>query len=213
MELATVTPWRQFLDFGHEGLWHIWAGYDHLLFLLALLLPAVLRRTAGNWQAVTRFRPVCGDVCKIVSAFTLAHSITLSLATLDVIHVPSRWVESAIAASVLLAALNNVYPFFRDEDRWIVGFAFGLLHGFGFAGVLLDLGLQRGTLLLALVGFNVGVEAGQLAIVSVFLPLAYGLRYSWFYQRLTLVLGSLLVAMLSSVWLVERMFYLDLLPF
>ena len=213
LELATVTPWRQFLDFGHEGLWHIWAGYDHMLFLLALLLPAVLRRTAGNWQAVTRFRPVCGDVCKIVSAFTLAHSITLSLATLDVIHVPSRWVESAIAASVLLAALNNVYPFFRDEDRWIVGFAFGLLHGFGFAGVLLDLGLQRGTLLLALVGFNVGVEAGQLAIVSVFLPLAYGLRYSWFYQRLTLVLGSLLVAMLSSVWLVERMFYLDLLPF
>ncbi len=213
LELATVTPWRQFLDFGHEGLWHIWAGYDHVLFLLALLLPAVLRRTAGNWQAVTRFRPVCGDVCKIVSAFTLAHSITLSLATLDVIHLPSRWVESAIAASVLLAALNNVYPFFRDEDRWIVGFAFGLLHGFGFAGVLLDLGLQRGTLLLALVGFNVGVEAGQLAIVSVFLPLAYGLRYSWFYQRLTLVLGSLLVAMLSSVWLVERMFYLDLLPF
>ncbi len=213
LELATVTPWRQFLDFGHEGLWHIWAGYDHMLFLLALLLPAVLRRTAGNWQAVTRFRPVCGDVCKIVSAFTLAHSITLSLATLDVIHLPSRWVESAIAASVLLAALNNVYPFFRDEDRWIVGFAFGLLHGFGFAGVLLDLGLQRGTLLLALVGFNVGVEAGQLAIVSVFLPLAYGLRYSWFYQRLTLVLGSLLVAMLSSVWLVERMFYLDLLPF
>lgn len=213
LELATVTPWRQFLDFGHEGLWHIWAGYDHVLFLLALLLPAVLRRTAGNWQAVTRFRPVCGDVCKIVSAFTLAHSITLSLATLDVIHVPSRWVESAIAASVLLAALNNVYPFFRDEDRWIVGFAFGLLHGFGFAGVLLDLGLQRGTLLLALVGFNVGVEAGQLAIVSVFLPLAYGLRSSWFYQRLTLVLGSLLVAMLSSVWLVERMFYLDLLPF
>ena len=213
LELATVTPWRQFLDFGHEGLWHIWAGYDHVLFLLALLLPAVLRRTAGNWQAVTRFRPVCGDVCKIVSAFTLAHSITLSLATLDVIHVPSRWVESAIAASVLLAALNNVYPFFRDEDRWIVGFAFGLLHGFGFAGVLLDLGLQRGTLLLALVGFNVGVEAGQLAIVSVFLPLAYGLRSSWFYQRLTLVLGSLLVAMLSSVWLVERVFYLDLLPF
>ena len=121
--------------------------------------------------------------------------------------------KSLKSASVLLAALNNVYPFFRDEDRWIVGFAFGLLHGFGFAGVLLDLGLQRGTLLLALVGFNVGVEAGQLAIVSVFLPLAYGLRYSWFYQRLTLVLGSLLVAMLSSVWLVERMFYLDLLPF
>jgi hypothetical protein len=213
LDLTAMTFWGTFRDLGHEGIWHIWTGFDHILFLLALLLPAVLRREAGSWQAVPRFRPACGDVFKIVTAFTLAHSMTLSLATLGVVHLPSRWIESAIAASVILAALNNVYPLFPDQGRWAVGFAFGLLHGFGFASVLVDLGLPRGALLLALVRFNVGVEAGQLAIVGTFLPLAYGLRRSWFYQRFTLVLGSLVVAMLSSVWFVERMFRLDLLSY
>jgi HupE / UreJ protein len=105
------------------------------------------------------------------------HSVTLSLAVLKVIALPARLVESAIAASVLLAALNNLSPLVTSR-RWLVAFGFGLVHGLGFASVLLDLGLPRGSLALALVAFNLGVEAGQLAIVTAFLPLAYGARHT-----------------------------------
>ena len=210
IELATLTAWREFLAYGWEGVWHIWIGYDHILFLLSLLLPAVLKREAHRWQAATGFRPALLEVVKIVTAFTVAHSITLSLAVFGIFTLPSRWVESAIATSVILAALNNLYPIL-SERRWMVAFAFGLVHGLGFANVLMDLGLPQGTLLLALVGFNLGVEVGQLAIVGFFLPLAYRIRHSWLYQRLTLQLGSLLIVILAAIWLVERSFDLRVL--
>jgi len=209
--LARPNKLRQFLDYGHEGVWHIWIGFDHILFLLALLLPAVVLRQKEKWQAVAAFKPAFWQVFKIVTAFTVAHSITLSLATLGVVSLPSRWVEATIVASVVIAALNNVYPLFR-ERRWMMAFAFGLIHGFGFASVLRDLGLPQDALVLALVGFNLGVEAGQLAIVSVFLPAAFALRKSWFYQRLILLGGSILIAVVASVWLVERAFDLKLMP-
>ncbi|MGZ5780885.1 MAG: HupE/UreJ family protein, partial [Burkholderiaceae bacterium] len=167
----------QFLDYGREGVWHIWIGFDHILFLLALLLPAVVVRREKKWEAVSAFKPAFWSVLKIVTAFTLAHSITLTLATLGVISLPSRWVESTIAASVVIAALNNIFPLFR-ERRWVMAFVFGLIHGFGFASVLTDLGLPQDALILALVGFNLGVEGGQLTIVAVFLPLAFSLRHS-----------------------------------
>ncbi|MEO8426531.1 MAG: HupE/UreJ family protein [Verrucomicrobiota bacterium] len=211
-ELGTPDGGKQFLSFAWEGIWHIWIGFDHILFLIALLLPAVLRRENVRWRGVDGFAPAFANVFKIVTAFTLAHSITLSLATLGIVRLPSRWVESAIAASVVLAALNNIYPFFHGRG-WLVAFGFGLVHGFGFANVLLDLGLEKGALARALVGFNLGVEAGQLAIVGVFLPLAYGLRATWFYQRLTLKFGSLCVALIASSWMLERMFGFRVLPF
>jgi hypothetical protein len=203
---------RQFFDYGREGVWHIWIGFDHILFLLALLLPAVVVRQGKAWQAVGAFKPAFVEVLKIVTAFTLAHSITLTLATLGVISLPSRWVESCIAASVVIAALNNIWPLFR-ERRWLMAFVFGLIHGFGFASVLTDLGLPRQTLALALVGFNLGVETGQLAIVGVFLPSAFFLRHTLFYRRVVLLGGSVGVALLALVWLVERAFDLKLLPF
>ena len=103
---------------------------------------------------------------KVVTAFTVAHSITLTLATLGVIALPSALVESTIAASVVLAALNNVFPLFHGR-RWLVAFFFGLVHGFGFASVLAELGLPRDALLLALVSFNLGVEAGQLVAFGI----------------------------------------------
>jgi hypothetical protein len=188
---------QQFADYLREGIWHIWIGFDHVLFLVSLLLPAVL--------AVARFRPAFWDVFKVVTAFTVAHSITLSLAALSVITLPSRLVESAIAASVLLAALNNLWPVVQ-RGRWLVAFVFGLVHGFGFASVLADLGLPRDSLLVALVGFNLGVEVGQLAIVAVFLPLAYAARHTWAYRRLVFVGGSAAIALLAALWLVERAF-------
>ena len=207
------TSWvAQFADYARDGVWHIWTGFDHILFLLSLLLPAVLLWQAPRWQPAARFRHALIEVVKVVTAFTLAHSITLSLATLGIISLPSRWVESTIAASVILAALNNVWPMFHGR-RWMVAFGFGLIHGFGFASVLVELGLPQSILALALVGFNLGVEAGQLAIVAVFLPLAFWLRRSWFYQRTVMQGGSLLIAALAAVWLVERALDLKLLPF
>ncbi|HYT59916.1 MAG TPA: HupE/UreJ family protein, partial [Haliangiales bacterium] len=203
---------RQFLDFNREGVRHIWTGLDHILFLLALLLPSVLKREAPGWRVVERFRPALINVLKIVTAFTIAHSITLSLATLGIVRVSSRLVEPAIAASVILAALNNIRPILAERG-WVVAFGFGLVHGFGFANVLAELGLARQTLALALVGFNLGVELGQLAIVAAFLPLAFGLRGSWIYQRLTFQAGSAIIALLAATWMMERILNLKWLPF
>jgi hypothetical protein len=212
LETSAPHPGRQFLVFLREGVFHIWTGYDHILFLLALLLPSVLRREAGRWRGVDNLRPAFINVFKIVTAFTLAHSLTLSLATLQIVKLPTRLTESAIAASVVLAAANNLHPLIRERG-WIVAFIFGLIHGFGFANALSDLGLVHGTLLLTLVGFNLGVEAGQLAIVAVFLPLAFGLRNSWFYQKVPLLAGSAFIMLVASVWLAERVFNFKLLPF
>lgn len=188
-----------------EGVWHIWIGFDHILFLLALLLPAVLLPLAGRWTPVDGLRPALADTVRVVTAFTIAHSITLSLAALQWVTLPSRLVESVIAASVVLAAVNNLFPR-TSRRRWQMALVFGLIHGFGFASVLADLGLPVGALVLALVGFNVGVELGQLAIVAAFLPLAYALRHTAFYRTGVLRGGSLLVAALATWWLVERAF-------
>ena len=210
LQLTQPGKLRQFAEYWMHGVWHIWIGFDHILFLLSLLLPAVLVLYGKQWRPAENFKSALTDVLKIVTAFTLAHSITLTLATLQIVALPSRWVESAIAASVVIAALNNVLPLFHGK-RWIAAFVFGLIHGFGFAGVLLDLGLPQASLLLALVSFNLGVEIGQLAIVAAFLPLAFALRQSWTYQRLVLNGGSLMIAVLATVWLIERIFDLKLI--
>jgi hypothetical protein len=209
--VAKRSRWNESLQFIHEGIWHIWLGFDHVLFLLALLLPAVLIRVNGRWQAAGEFSSVCWNVVSIVTAFTVAHSLTLSLAALDVVRLQSRLVESTIAASVVLAGLGNLFPMVTRQ-RWIVAFGFGLVHGFGFAAVLTDLGLPHDSLLLSLISFNVGVELGQLAIVSAFLPLAYLIRHSWSYPRLVLTGGSLAVIAIALVWFTERAFDLQLLP-
>ncbi len=202
-ELDRVRLWTTLGDYGREGIWHIWIGYDHVLFLLTLLLPAALRRERGRWHAAAAWRPVALGVVKIVTAFTLAHSLTLSLAALGYIALPTRLVESAIAASVIAAAVNNVWPVVTTR-LWAVAFAFGLVHGLGFATVLMELGLPPAALTAALLGFNLGVEIGQLAIVLAVLPVVYGLR-SWpLYPRVALQAGSLLVAAVAAYWLAER---------
>jgi hypothetical protein len=204
--------WRQFLDYWREGVWHIWLGFDHLLFLITLLLPAVLRREAGQWRQVDSFRTVVTDVVGVVTAFTVAHSLTLSAAVLGWISLPSRWVESVIAATVLIAALNNLYPVVRTR-RWVLAFSLGLIHGFGFASVLVDLGLPSSAIALALGGFNLGVETGQLTVVIGLLPVAYILRSSWFYRRAVLQTGSAGIAVIAMAWLLERSLGVPLFPF
>lgn len=192
-------------EFIRQGVQHIWSGYDHILFLLSLLLPSVLVWQASRWQASDSLRQSLLEVARIVTAFTLAHSITLTLATLGLVSLNSRLVESAIAASVILAALNNIWPIIGGK-RWLVAFGFGLIHGFGFASVLAELQLPGNAIALALGSFNIGVELGQLVIVLLFVPVAFLLRRQWLYQRLLLGSGSALVAILASLWLYERAF-------
>lgn len=201
--LAMPSRWQAFRDYCVEGIWHIWIGYDHVLFLLALLLPSVLLRVNGAWHPQPRLQAALWSVFGIVTAFTLAHSVTLTLAALGLVRLPGVLVESAIAASVLLAALNNLVPLI-DRARWMMALGFGLIHGFGFASVLGDMGLPKDAEMIALVAFNVGVEIGQLAIVAVAVPLAFALRATRFYRVGVRVFGSLAVMLLAAYWLAQR---------
>jgi hypothetical protein len=210
IDLSGASPARQLRRMMHEGIVHIWTGYDHVLFLFALLLPSVLRREGKKWVAVRELRPALLDVLRVVTAFTVAHSITLSLAALDVVDLPSRLVESVIAASVVAAAANNLYPVLR-HDRWMAAFVLGLMHGFGFSSTLKDLDLPRSNLLLTLFGFNAGVEAGQIAIVLAFVPLAFLARRTTGYRRVALIGGSVAIAAVAAVWLVERAFVMRII--
>ena len=195
--------WRAFVEYLRAGIEHIWGGIDHLLFLISLLLPAVLSRTKGQWEPVPSARPAFMSILKVVTAFTLAHSITLTLAALDVVRLPSRLTESVIAASIIVAALNNIFPVVT-ESRARIAFAFGLLHGFGFASVLADMGLPSGARLLSLLAFNLGIEAGQLAVVLAVMPVVYHLRAGRLYRNTVLPWGSAAIAGLALVWLVQR---------
>ena len=198
-------PRRAFADFFREGFRHILIGYDHIAFLLSLLLPAALLRQRRQWLPAQDLRHVIGQALGIVTAFTLAHSITLSLAALGWVTPASRWVEPAIALSVLLAAVNNVHPLVTRR-AWTVGFGFGLIHGFGFAGALGELGLPSGTRLLALFGFNLGVELGQLALVCAVLPGLFLLRRQRWYACAAMPLLSLGIGALAASWLWQRTF-------
>jgi len=193
-----------------EGTWHIWIGFDHILFLLSLLLPAVLVHESRRWTGVGSFPAALGEVLWVVTAFTIAHSITLSIAALQIVELPSRLVESAIAFSVVLASANNLWPLV-ERRRWLVAFGFGLVHGFGFASVLTELGLPKDALVLSLLGFNLGVEIGQLAIVAGFLPVAFLLRHTPFYRKGVFVGGSALTLLVALVWLAERALNLRLI--
>jgi len=203
--ISVTAPHRlaQFRSFLDEGIWHIWKGYDHILFLLTLLLPAVVVYRKSQWQPRASLREATLDVLKVVTAFTVAHSITLSLAVTGVVALPSRLIESGIALTVLLGAANNLIPVIRAR-RWIVAFAFGLIHGLGFASVLADLGLRGSNLALALVGFNAGVEVGQLAIVLVLVPVAYALRATTFYRRAFMPAGAVAIGMVALYWFALR---------
>jgi hypothetical protein len=205
LQVKAPSAWQTLKQYVVEGMWHIWIGFDHILFLLSLLLPAVLVRRAGDWQPAGSLKGALIEVLKVVTAFTLAHSITLSLAALQVISLPSRLVESTIALSVMVAALNNLRGTI-EKRRWVMAFVFGLVHGFGFASVLADLGLPQNALVLALVGFNVGVELGQMAIVIAFVPIAFWLRRTLFYRHGVLTFGSILVALIAGYWFVQRAF-------
>ena len=189
-----------------EGVWHIWIGIDHVLFLLSLLILAFLepnRKSVIQWPAVQNVKTAVLDILAVVTAFTLAHSITLGLTIFKWLEPSADLIEPAIALSVVAAALNNLLGW-AALRRWQLAFAFGLVHGFGFANVLVDLGLPSDQLAIALGGFNLGVELGQIAIVLLFLPLAWWLRNTLFYRWVVVVGGSLTIAVLGIIWTLQR---------
>ena len=186
-----------------EGARHILTGYDHILFLICLLLPAVLRRTPEGWRPVERPSQAILPIVAVVSSFTVAHSITLGLAALKIVSLPSWFIDPAIAATIVLAAADNVWPIFPVR-RIVVAFCFGLIHGFGFATVLSELNLPTADFALALLQFNVGLEIGQLVIVVVVTTVLFGLR-DWPRYRAVVVRGGSFAAMLfAAIWFIER---------
>lgn len=214
VRFGVISPsqWQQFQKFLSGGVWHIWEGIDHILFLVTLILPSVYCLRRRKWEVQHDFRDVAIEVLKTVSAFTLAHSITLCLVTFGLLSIPTRFVESVIALSVLLAGLNNIFPIVSN-GRWKFAFAFGLIHGIGFAEVLVGMKLPLASLINSLVAYNLGVELGQLSIVAVTLPAVFLLRDTLLYRRVVFVGGSAIVSVISVLWMVDRIFDVRFMPF
>lgn len=185
-----------------EGVRHIAEGIDHLCFLFALLFASVLRRKGQSWEPV-ELKPALTETLKVVTSFTVAHSITLGLSAFGVVSPEPKWVELAIAFSVAVAALNNLFPLL-PEGRWSLAFGLGLLHGFGLVSALRDLGEAGGQLWVSVLGFNLGVELGQLILVVLFVPLAWAIRRTAFYRLAVVQLGSVIIFGLALYWMWDR---------
>lgn len=194
-------------DFVWQGILHIWIGIDHILFLVVLLLPSVLKREDKKWKPSPTFVKSGIRIIEIVTLFTVAHSITLGLAALDYISLSSRFVESMIAVSIIAVALNNIFPKFR-ESTWFIIFGFGLFHGLGFASVMADIPFRMQDLWKVIIAFNVGVEIGQIVVVLFCFGILYAIRKTSFYIPVVLRAGSFLAAILAAVWFIERAFAL-----
>ena len=208
---ASIAPQPSRWELFVEGIHHILGGYDHVLFLLCLMLPAVMRRREGHWEPVDRLGQAIWPVAGIVTAFTVAHSITLALAALKLVSLPSWFIEPAIAATIVLAALDNVRPVFPVR-RVVVTFCFGLIHGFGFASVLAELNLPTADFAWALLQFNLGLETGQLLIVVVATAVLFALRHWGRYRSVVIRGGSFAAMTIAVIWFVERVADLKLLP-
>ena len=208
---AAVAPTASAWGFLKDGIHHIVTGYDHVLFLLCLLLPSVMRRTPGGWKPVEHLSQAVLPVVGIVSAFTVAHSITLALAALKVISLSPAFIEPAIAVTIILAALDNIWPIFPVR-RVVVTFFFGLIHGFGFANVLSELNLPTSQFVWALLEFNIGLEVGQLLIVIGVTALLFGLRQRAHYPAWVIRGGSFAAILVGVLWLIERTANVSLLP-
>lgn len=223
LDLTDGSVWNGFFAMIRQGVWHIWIGLDHILFLVALILPSVVRRIRDNkdeetgvsgksnifgWTPVEKFKPAFMYILKVVTYFTIAHTITLSLASLQIVNLPSQVVETIIAFSIGLAAYHNIRPIFKGKD-WTIAFIFGLFHGFGFASVLGELGFQGEFLTLSLLGFNIGVEIGQIAIIAGIFPILYLIRKLKLYPKF-LVFMSVILIIISIYWVIERAFDVNL---
>ena len=190
-----------FGTFLYEGVVHLLIGLDHILFLLVLMLPATLRKESDESQIGLKQR--LWELTGIVTAFTAAHSITLALAALGVVKLPIAWVETIIALSIAVAAMNVMWPIL-GRKTWKLAFGFGLIHGFGFASVLGDLTSGISQTVLALAGFNIGVELGQLGLLIIAFPLLYLWGKTHLYGRTVVPVVLVAAGAISLYWVAER---------
>ena len=202
IEPEKITAWSQFKLMFVNGMSHIAAGIDHLLFLLCLILPAPLVSANKRWQSVAPVRQCVMSVAKIVTFFTLGHSLTLALTTLGYISFPAKPIEILVAASILVSALNAIRPIFSQSAMWIA-FIFGLIHGQAFAIEMSHMGFDTQAIIVALVAFNLGIETVQLLIVICVVPVLAMLARTYFYSAIRITLSVLAMAA-ASYWIIER---------
>lgn len=199
--ISTLLMFAQFVE---QGIWHVWTGYDHMAFLLSLLLPCALCAAGRRWRPAESLRSVLKDLLHLVTAFTVAHSITLAIATLHVVSMSARTIEPLIALTIVISALLNLFPNLA-RFRLPLAFSFGLIHGFGFALALSELAPLRGHLVALLAGFNIGVEIAQLSIVLLVAPIIVLGRHSQLYATRWMPGASVAVALAGCGWLVTRL--------
>src|SRR5262249_20013928 len=183
------------------GARHIAEGTDHLLFLLALILPAPLVATGRRWGGFAGVQTALRRIIKVVTAFTLGHSITLMFGALGWARLPSTLVESAIALSILVSAIHALIPIFQSREALIAG-GFGLVHGLAFAATLTDFGFDPWTLISSVLGFNLGIEAFQLLVIMTAMPWLVLLARSRIYGPLRIA-AALLTATAAAAWFAE----------
>jgi hydrogenase/urease accessory protein HupE len=183
---ASPSTFDTILQFIRMGVLHIFTGYDHIAFLIGVVM------IGGSFKTIL----------KVVTSFTIAHSLTLALATLGMVSIPSRLIESGIALSIMYIAVENIW-FPAVDRRWVITFFFGLIHGFGFASALREVHLPQQMLAASLVSFNLGVEAGQLCIVALLLPALFYISRLRFHEAIVRGCSAVIFA-LGSFWLWER---------
>jgi len=202
---SKILYWKNFLK---QGVLHIWFGLDHVLFILVLLLTTVLTAQGKRWVPASNFKKAFLNTLKIITIFTIAHSITLSLAAFGLVSLNSAFIETVIALSIIAIAVNNLFPVI-NAHAWILVFIFGLFHGLGFASVMADLQFRTVMLGRILAMFNIGVEIGQFVIVALMFPLFYILREKPIYRNGIVIPLSILAIVLSTYWVVERTGLID----
>lgn len=205
LDLTSIPALMRPRDMIWQGMLHIWIGLDHILFLVALMLPTVVAFGNPSWTPVARFPRAAWSLLRVITVFTIAHSVTLVLAAMGFLDVPSRLVEAVIALSILLVALNNITGTVRDGSLFVI-LGLGLFHGLGFASVMGHLPIRMNALLKGVVGFNIGVELGQVAIVAVLFPALFLARTHPLYVPVVLKAGSVALMLVSGAWFVQRAF-------
>ena len=209
IDLGNPSQWKNFRASIDLGVDHIRTGPDHIFFVFVLLLPSVLVLLGGAWRPASSFRQSLLRVIAVATMFTIAHSLTFTLAGLDILPLPSsKLVEALIALSIAAAALHNIKPIFGHRE-WSIAFVFGLFHGMGFAGLVQDLDIDRSTQLFSLLGRNVGIEIGQLIIILITFPGLFLLRRTRAYLPM-MYIASVGLAVMASLWVVERLFEVDM---
>ena len=189
---------NQFILFLKEGIIHILEGIDHIFFLTMLIVSVLFKHLKLKYSIF--------EIIKIATAFTISHSITLSLSMLNIITPPDKIIEVLIAVTILFVALNNFYNWFSKE--WKMAFIFGFIHGFGFANALREMNVRLDNFIQVVFGFNSGVEIGQLFIILVLTPILFILK-----SDKILKIISIITILLSILWIIDRIFSLHLMPF